>query len=95
MSSVFESGCCALRVASCELHKFAVRVGVGVASLRLKAAIFDLRNGSSSFPSVLAENEAIGFCNLLFFTRLGDWPCTQPPLWRVGFFFQGFLPRNG
>ena len=33
-----------------------------------------------------------GFCNPVFFTSLGDWPCAQPPLWRVGFFFRGFLP---
>ena len=34
-----------------------------------------------------------GFCNLLFFTRLGDWPCTNN-LHSGGlfFFFQGFLP---
>ena len=33
-----------------------------------------------------------GFCNQLFFTRLDDWPCAQPPICRVGFFFRAFLP---
>ena len=33
-----------------------------------------------------------GFCSLVFSTRLGDWPYAQPTLWRVGFFFRGFLP---
>ena len=45
-----------------------------------------------SCPRVTCFQRISGFCNQLFFTRLGDWSYAQPPLWRVGFFFRGFLP---
>ena len=43
-------------------------------------------------PPAIHHFDGAGFCNQLFFIRVGDWPCAQPPLWMVRFFFWGFLP---
>ena len=89
LSLAATSACLQVLNPTCSLSLFTVHAAI------LPSYEVIIRSPAGRLAARVTSYQRIsGFCNLLFFTRLGDWPCAQPPLWRVGFFFRSFLPHG-